>query len=104
MQPNPISQFLTTEKRRLNMIFLGQVNSRQERLCYFNLFYDRLIYLMLHGLIMDGYNSVNITSLLLLYIFVNIIHIWTIFTAEHVLTRMVTSSNALLRFTLYYLF
>jgi hypothetical protein len=49
---------------------------------------------------MDGYNAINITSRLLLYLFVNILHYWIIFTAEHVLTRMVTTSNALLRFTL----
>jgi hypothetical protein len=37
------------------------------------------MYLMLHGLVMDGQNSLKFTSLLLLYIFVNIIYIWTLF-------------------------
>jgi hypothetical protein len=34
---------------------------------------------MLHGLIMDDHNSLNLTSLLLLYLFVNILYILTLF-------------------------
>jgi hypothetical protein len=34
---------------------------------------------MLHGLVMDCHNSLNLTYLLLLYLFVNILYIWTQF-------------------------
>jgi hypothetical protein len=34
---------------------------------------------MFQGLIIEGHNSLNLTSLLLLYIFVNILYIWTLF-------------------------
>jgi hypothetical protein len=59
---------------------------------------------MLHGLIMDGHNSLNLATRLLLYLFDYIVYIWTIFTAEFVFTRMVTTRNALLRISLYYQF
>jgi hypothetical protein len=68
---------------------------RQIRLCCVKLGYARFMYLMLRGLIMVGHNSLNLTSLSLLYSFVNILYIWTLFNAEHVLTRMDTPSNAL---------
>jgi hypothetical protein len=79
MQPNPISQFLKTDNPRWNLSFLGQVSLRQVKLCYVNLGYDRLMYLVLHGLVMEGHNSVNKSTLLLLYLFVNILYIWTLF-------------------------
>jgi hypothetical protein len=42
---------------------------------------------------MDGHDSLNLTSLSLLYRFANVLHIWTLYvTAEHILTRMVRSS------------
>jgi hypothetical protein len=94
MQPNPISQFRMTDKARWNLSFLDQVSLRQVSLCLVMLCHDRLMNLMLHGLIMDGHNSLNFKSLSLVCLFVNILYIWTIITAEHVLTRMITTNNA----------
>jgi hypothetical protein len=47
---------------------------------------------MLRGLIMDGHISLNLISLSQLYLYS--LHLDSIFTAEHVLTRMVTPSIA----------
>jgi hypothetical protein len=59
--------------------------------------YVRLMYLMLRGLIMDGHNSLNLTSLSLLYRFVNILYIWTLFllliTFWHEWSGLVTLCN-----------
>jgi hypothetical protein len=41
--------------------------------------YARLMYIMLRGLVMDGHNSLILTSLPLLYRFVNILYIWPLF-------------------------
>jgi hypothetical protein len=51
----------------------------QVRLCWVKLGYARLMYLMLRGLIMDCQNSLNLTSLSLLYRFVNVLYNWTLF-------------------------
>jgi hypothetical protein len=100
---------------------------------------------MVRGFLMDGHSSLGLTSLSLLYRFVNVLHIWNLFfllytfwhewsklvtlcnellhninfdlytvltlfifysnfTAEHILTRMVTPSKALLRIAIYYQF
>jgi hypothetical protein len=48
-------------------------------LCQVKLGYDRLMYLMMRGFIMGGHSSLNLTSLSLQYIFVNILYIWTLF-------------------------
>jgi hypothetical protein len=56
---------------------------------------------MLLGLIMDGHVSLTVTSLALFQRFVNVfLHTDSIFTAEHVLSRMVTPSHALSRINL----
>jgi hypothetical protein len=53
--------------------------------------YARLMYLMLRGLFMDGHDSYSLTSLSLLYRFVNVFYVRTLFfSAEHVLSRMVS--------------
>jgi hypothetical protein len=40
---------------------------------------------MLCGLDMDGHESLTLTSLLLLYRFVNVLYICTLFTDKHIL-------------------
>jgi hypothetical protein len=56
------------------------------------------------GLVTDGKNSLSKTYLLLLYRYA-LLHIWTlVFTAEQLLTRMITPSNPSLRIKLYYQF
>jgi hypothetical protein len=61
-----------------------------------------LMYHMLRQMFMDGHDSYTLTSLSLLYLFVNILYVRTlVFTAEHVLSRMVSPSHALSRITLY---
>jgi hypothetical protein len=37
--------------------------------------YDRLMNIMLRGLVMDGHNSLSLTSLSLLYRFANVLYI-----------------------------
>jgi hypothetical protein len=100
MQHNPISQFLTTNNHLCNLSFLGQAKLPQVRLCCVKIGYARLMYLMLRGVIMDFQNSLNLTSLSLLYRFVNILYIWTLFlllnTFWHESTRLVTLCNELL--------
>jgi hypothetical protein len=50
---------------------------------------------------MDGHDSLTLTSLSLLLRYVNVLYMWTlVFTAEHVLSSMVTLSDALSRITL----
>jgi hypothetical protein len=94
MQPNPISQFLTIHNPRWNLSFLGKIRWRQVRLCYVKLGYARLMYLLFRALVMDGHNSFSLTSLSLLYRFVNILYIWTLFLLQntfwHEWTRLLT--------------
>jgi hypothetical protein len=60
------------------------------------------MYLMMLGLIMDGHDSLTLTSLSILLRYVNVLYMWTLFfTAEHVLFRMVTPSPSLSGITLY---
>jgi hypothetical protein len=58
------------------------------------------MYLMLHGLIMDSHNSLNLTSLLLLDLSVNILYIWTLFLLLNTFwqewSRLITLCNELL--------
>jgi hypothetical protein len=58
------------------------------------------MYFMLRGLIMDGNNSLNLTSLSLLYRVVYFLYSWTLFlllnTFWHELSRLETLSNELL--------
>jgi hypothetical protein len=64
--------------------------------------YARIMYLMLRGLFMDGHDSYTLTSLSLLYRFVNVLYVRNLFfTAEHDLSRMVSRSHALSGMTLY---
>jgi hypothetical protein len=44
----------------------------------FMLVYARLMYIMLCGLVMEGHNSLILTSLSLLHRFANVLHIWTV--------------------------
>jgi hypothetical protein len=81
---------------------LGLVKMHQFRLCYVKFGYSGIIYLMLLGIVIFGHPSLTLTSLSLLYRFVNVLYIWTPFlTGEHVLSRLVTPSNALSRIILY---
>jgi hypothetical protein len=41
------------------------------------------MYIPLRGLVMDGHNSLSLTSLSLLYRFANVHHIWTLFLLLH---------------------
>jgi hypothetical protein len=62
------------------------------------------MYHMLRRLFMDDHDSYTIISLSLLYSFVKCsLHADSIFTPEHVLSRMVSPSLALLLITLYIL-
>jgi hypothetical protein len=57
---------------------------------------------MLRGLFMDDHDSYTLISLSLLYRYVKYpLHADSIFTAEHVLSRMVSPSHALSLITLY---
>jgi hypothetical protein len=59
-----------------------------------------LMYLMLHGLVMDGRDSLTLTSLSLLYRFVNILYIWSLFlllnTFCHAWSLLLTKCHELL--------
>jgi hypothetical protein len=59
---------------------------------------------MLRGLYMDGHDPLTLSSMSLLHLFVNVVYVRTIFTAEHVLSRMDTPSLGLSRITIYYQF
>jgi hypothetical protein len=66
------------------------------------------MYIMLRGFIMGGQNSLNLTSLSLVYRLVNILYIFTVFlllnTFQHEWSRIVMPCNELLYiifFTLY---
>jgi hypothetical protein len=56
--------------------------------------YAMLMYLMLPGLFMDGHSPLSLASLSLLYRFVNVLYIWTLFyllnTFCHASSRLVT--------------
>jgi hypothetical protein len=58
------------------------------------------MYIMLRGLVMDGHNSLHLTSLSLLYRFVIILYIWSLFlllnTFCHEWTHLVTLCNEFL--------
>jgi hypothetical protein len=41
--------------------------------------YGRIMYIMLRGMVIDGHDSLNLTPLSLVYRFVNILYIWSIF-------------------------
>jgi hypothetical protein len=55
---------------------------------------------MLRGLVMDGHASLTLTSLSLLYRFVNVLYIWTLFLLLnsfcHAWSRLVTVCHELL--------
>jgi hypothetical protein len=55
---------------------------------------------MLHGMVMDGHASLTLTSLSLLYRFVNVLYSWTLFlllnTFYHAWSRLVTLCHELL--------
>jgi len=61
-----------------------------------------LMYHILHCLVMDGHASLSLTSLSLLYRFVNVLYIWTLFlllnTFCHDCARLVTLCHELLYF------
>jgi hypothetical protein len=46
-------------------------------LVYVRLFFAKI--LMLRVMVMDRHNSLSLTSLSLLYLFANVLHIWTLF-------------------------
>jgi hypothetical protein len=51
---------------------------------------------------MDGHDSLTLTSLSILYLFFKCsLHAVSIFTAEYVLSRMVSPTHALSRITVY---
>jgi hypothetical protein len=60
------------------------------------------MYVMLHGMVMDGHASLTSTSLSILYHFDNVLYIWTLFllpktfvTHGHALSRFVTNYSIL---------
>jgi hypothetical protein len=61
--------------------------------------YARLMYLMLRDSVMDGHDSLTLTSLSLLYRFVNVLYIWSQFlmlnSFYHVWSRLVTLCHEL---------
>jgi hypothetical protein len=57
--------------------------------------YARLMYFILRGLIMDGHNSLNFTSVTTISLLIYSLHLDSDFTAGHILTRMDTSSIGL---------
>jgi hypothetical protein len=50
---------------------------------------------------MDDHDSLTLTSLSPLYRFVDVLYVQTIFTAENVLSRMVSPRHALSRMTIF---
>jgi hypothetical protein len=62
--------------------------------------YARLMYLMSRDSVMDDHDTLNLSSLLLLYRFVNVLYIWSQFlllnTFCHVWPRLVTLCHELL--------
>jgi hypothetical protein len=100
MQPNPISQLITTDKPRWNLCFLVQVRLRQVSFYWFKFGYSRLMQNMLRGFAMHDQNSLSLTSLSLLYRFVNVLYIWILFlllsTFWQEWSRLVTHCNELL--------
>jgi hypothetical protein len=52
---------------------------RQFRLCYVKFGYSGIIYLMLLGIVIGGHASLTLTSVSLLYCFVNVLNIWSLF-------------------------
>jgi hypothetical protein len=58
-----------------------------------------LMQIMLHGFAMDDHNSLSLTSLTLLYSFVNVLYIWTLILLLnmfcHDWSRLVTFCNEL---------
>jgi hypothetical protein len=63
--------------------------------------YNKLMYVTLRGLFMDGQASLTLTCVTLISLRKCSLHMGSIFTAEHVFSRMVTPSHALSRNTLY---
>jgi hypothetical protein len=59
------------------------------------------MYLMLRVFVIDGHASLYLTTLSLLYRFVNVLYIRTLFLLLKFLLRMVTPSPVLIRITLY---
>jgi hypothetical protein len=65
--------------------------------------YARLMYFMLRRLVVDGHNSLSLTSMSLLYRFANVLHIWTLFLLLNTFSLewsgLVTLCNELLYIT-----
>jgi hypothetical protein len=82
-----------------HLSLLGRVRLREFRLCYVKLGYTRLMYLMLRQLFMVGHDSYTLTSLSLLYRFVNIIYVRTLFLLQntfcHAWSHLVTLCHEL---------
>jgi hypothetical protein len=57
---------------------LGRVKLRQVSLYEVMLSYSSIMYLMLGGLVMDDQDSINLTSLSLLYRLVNVLYVRTL--------------------------
>jgi hypothetical protein len=60
-----------------------------------------LMYHILCSLVMDGHVSLSLTSQSLLYGFGNVLYIRSIFTGEHVLSGMVTPTNAVTNYSIF---
>jgi hypothetical protein len=95
MQPDTISRFLTLVNLWSPFEFVGQVRLPKVWLCYVKLCYARLTHFMFRGLVMDGHASLSLTSLSLISHRSCSLHLDSIFTAEHYLSRMATPSHAL---------